>query len=70
MERPYDPYGGSINSPSPRPRVPDGVPVDGVISQQLEVNRRALNYRSRFETDIPAAGTPGAPGDVNRGSGV
>jgi hypothetical protein len=72
----FDPYaigggsGGEIATQQPAPRVPDGVPADTAIQQQLEINRRSLEYKSRFETDIPAPGTPSAPGDVNRGSGV
>lgn len=71
--REFDPYGtgntsggsdsGSTND-GPYPRHPET--IGSTIAEQLEVQRRALNYRSRFENEVPTSG-PSSPGDVNRG---
>jgi hypothetical protein len=63
MQRPYDPYAGSsdlVENPFP------GVTEEygGKVQEQVEMARRALEYKSRFETTLPPAG------DVSRGSGV
>jgi hypothetical protein len=62
MERPYDPYGGEIAPMQPAPHGPVEDHSGGAVEQQNEMARRALEYKSRFET------TPPSTGDVNRGS--
>jgi hypothetical protein len=62
MQRPYDPYGGEIttHNPFPGPQEEYG----GKVEEQVEMARRALQYRSRFETPEPDSS------DVGRGSGA
>ena len=65
MKREFDPYsigGGSsdlVENPFPGPTEEYG----GRVQEQVEMSRRALQYRSRFETTLPDVG------DVSRGSG-
>lgn len=64
LNRPYDPYGNSseiIEHPFPGPIEEYG----GKVAEQIEMSRRALQYKSRFETTLPTD----AGADGGRGSG-
>jgi hypothetical protein len=58
MQREFDPYGvgggpgpvGPITSQQPAPHGPVEDHSDGAVEQQMEAMRRALNYKSRFES--------------------
>jgi hypothetical protein len=62
MQKPFDPYGGEIATQQPAPHGPTEE-YGGKVAEQVEMSRRALAYRSRFETELPPTG------DVSRGSG-
>ena len=62
MEKPFNPYGGEIPVQQPAPHGPTEE-YGGCVETQVEMARRALAYRSRFETPAPDTG------DVTRGSG-
>ena len=78
MERPFDPYGGSIpvQQPFPHQQETVGGRAGTVVEQQIEASKRALNYPGRFAPPQ----TPAVPGttagdddrwaNVERGSGV
>jgi hypothetical protein len=51
MQRPYDPYGGEI--PVEQPFSGPQEEYGGKVEEQIEMMRRALAYRSRFETPQP-----------------
>jgi hypothetical protein len=48
MEREFDPYEGSIPVQSPAPHGPQEDHSGGCIEQQIEIARRSLAYRGRF----------------------
>jgi hypothetical protein len=49
MKRPFDPYGAG-EFPTEQPFSQPEEEYGGCIEQQVEMSRRALAYRSRFET--------------------